>query len=138
VQEGDTYYTAASDSRAPEPAPLRQAKEHFAAAELLVEQTRNGPALELLSKALLATAAARGRQSRAPTVEQAGVWLSSEALPQGWLDQGQAALVMRGLSLAQAFELPVPSWHRCWRTVGVLFSPGDDGYNTAIGCRWSH
>ena len=41
-----------------------------------------------------------------PTAEQAGVWLFSEALPQGWLDEGQAALIMRGLSLAQASELP--------------------------------
>jgi superfamily II DNA or RNA helicase len=106
VQEGETYYTAEGDSRASESVLLRQAKEHFAAAELLLEQARNGPALELLNTALLATAAARGGQSRTPTTEQAGVWLFSEALPQGWLDQGQAALIMRGLSLAQAAELP--------------------------------
>ena len=41
-----------------------------------------------------------------PIANQAGVWLFSEALPQGWLDEGQAALIMRGLSLAQASELP--------------------------------
>jgi hypothetical protein len=106
VQEGETYYTAESDDHSSESLLLRQAKEHFAAAELLVEKASNGPALELLNTALLATAAARGGQSRAPTAEQAGVWLFSEALPQGWLDQAQAALIMRGLSLAQASELP--------------------------------
>jgi len=106
VQEGETYYTAESDSRSSESVLLKQAREHFTAAELLLEQTHKGPALELLNTALLATAAARGGQGRAPTPEQAGVWLFSEALPQGWLDQGQAALIMRGLSLAQASELP--------------------------------
>jgi hypothetical protein len=106
VQEGETYYTAESDSRSSESVLLKQANEHFTAAELLLEQSRKGPALELLNTALLATAAARGGQSRAPTSEQAGVWLFSEALPQGWLDQDQAALIMRGLSLAQASELP--------------------------------
>jgi hypothetical protein len=106
VQEGELYYTAPSDSRSSESLLLKQAREHFAAAELLVEQTRNGPALDLLNSALLTTAAARGGQSRAPTADQAGVWLFSEALPQGWLDQTQAALIMRGLSLAQASDLP--------------------------------
>ena len=106
VQKGELYYTAQSDSRSDESLLLKQAKEHFAAAELLLEQTRNGPALELLNTALLTTAAARGGQNRAPKAEQMIVWLFSEALPQGWLDQGQAALIMRGLSLAQAPELP--------------------------------
>jgi hypothetical protein len=63
-----------------------QAKENFVAAEPLI--------VGLLNSALLATAATRGRQSRVPTAEQAGVWLFSEALPRGWLEQGQAVLIM--------------------------------------------
>jgi hypothetical protein len=106
VQEGELYYTAQSDGGAAESVLLKQAKAHYEAAEVLLEQARHGSALELLNAALLATAAARGGQSRAPTADQAGVWLFSEALPQGWLDQGQAALIMRGLSLAHAAELP--------------------------------
>ena len=56
--------------------------------------------------ALLAAAAARAGLTQAPVPEQAGVWLYSEALPQGWLDEAQAALIMRGLSLVQAPVVP--------------------------------
>jgi hypothetical protein len=65
----------------------------------------NGSALDLLNNTLLTTATARGGQSRVPKAEQAGVWLFSEDLPQDWLDEAQAALIMRGLSLSQASEL---------------------------------
>jgi len=44
--------------------------------------------------------------TQAPAPEQAGVWLYAEALPQGWLDNGQAALIMRGVSLAQSPNVP--------------------------------
>jgi hypothetical protein len=126
VQEKELYYTAESDGRSSESLLLKQAKEHFTAAELLVEQDRNGPALELLNTALLATAAARGGQSRAPTAAQAGVWLFSEALPQGWLDEAQAALIMRGVSLASRPNCRMACWLRCWRTVGVLCMQQDE------------
>jgi hypothetical protein len=106
VQEGELYYTAQRDGHSAESVLRLQAKEHLAAAELLLAQSRSRPALDLLNTALLVSAAARGGQSRAPTAEQAGVWLFSEALPQGWLDEGQAALIMRGLSLSQASALP--------------------------------
>jgi superfamily II DNA or RNA helicase len=106
VQEGETYYSAQMDTKAKESTLLAFAKERLEAAELLVEQSSSGPALELLISALLASAAARAGLAQAPAPEQAGVWLFGEALPQGWLDEAQAALIMRGLSLVQAPVVP--------------------------------
>ena len=107
VHEAETYYDAAEDSDAPhESALLTIAKERLKAAELLLEQGCAGPALELVVTSLLAGAAVRAGLDLAPSPEQAGVWVYGEALPKGWLDDTQAALIMRALSLAQAPAVP--------------------------------
>ena len=107
VHEAATYYDAAEAAGAPrESALLSIAKERFKAAELLLEQACSGPARELVVTALLAASAARAGLDLAPSPEQAGVWIYGEALPRGWLDDAQAALIMRALSLAQASAVP--------------------------------
>ena len=60
--------------------------------------------MDLLVSALLAAAAVRADQATAPAPQQAGVWLYGEALPRGALNQDQAALIMRGLALAQGAD----------------------------------
>jgi len=107
AQEGHTYYDATETPAATGESPLhRLAKGRLEAAELLVEQACPGPALELLVSALLAEAGARAALRQPPSAENAGVWLYGEALPNGWLDDRQGALVMRGVSLAQAPAVP--------------------------------
>lgn len=101
------HYDAADQPIASGPSLLQtQAREKLRAAELLVEQNCHGPAVELLVSAMLAAAADLASQSRAPSAQEAGVWLHSEILPKGLLGEGQAACLLRALALAQAPELP--------------------------------
>jgi superfamily II DNA or RNA helicase len=93
----------------PEPRLLVQAREKLRGAEILIQQSCPGPALDLLLAALLCAAALRAGQDAAPTPQHAGVWLYAEALPLGLLTQDQAGLLMRALALAQAGEsVPEP------------------------------
>ncbi|MEZ5448935.1 MAG: hypothetical protein R3E89_08010 [Thiolinea sp.] len=85
---------------------LLQAQEKFQAAEVLLEQGMSSVPAELLLAALLHAAAARGGLELAPKAVEAAVWVYTDAVPQGWLSQEEAALVMRAVALAQAPELP--------------------------------
>ncbi|MBK1732880.1 DEAD/DEAH box helicase [Thiococcus pfennigii] len=87
----------------------RKAREGLEAARLLIQQGCPGPALDLLLGALLAAAAQRAGRDEPPTPQQAGIWLYSEALPDGRLGPEDAALLMRALALAQgAAAVPEP------------------------------
>ena len=95
------------DEQKPKPSTLIAfARERLQAAETLIQQGISGPAVDLLVSALLATAAERADKPQAPSVEQAGVWVYSEALPKGWLDDKQAALIMRGVALLHSDTIP--------------------------------
>jgi superfamily II DNA or RNA helicase len=83
-----------------------QAQEKFRASGVLLEQDCPSAAIELLGSALLAAAGARAGLDTAPAANKATVWLYEEALPQGLLDNNQAALIMRALGLQQAAAVP--------------------------------
>jgi hypothetical protein len=83
---------------------LLQARERLHGAEVLIQQACPGPAMDLLLGALLACAAQRAEQETAPTPQQAGIWLYSEALPKGILTPDEAGLLMRALALSQGGE----------------------------------
>lgn len=104
AQARPLYEPAESPVTAEEPRLLSQAREKLRGADLLIQQTCPGPAMDLLLGALLCGAAVRADQETAPTSQQAGVWLYSEALPKGVLTQNDAALLMRALALAQGAE----------------------------------
>ncbi len=89
---------------AKEPRLLSQARERLHGAEVLIQQACPGPAIDLLLGALLACAALRAEQETAPTPQQAGIWLYSEALPKGILTPDEAGLLMRALALSQGGE----------------------------------
>jgi superfamily II DNA/RNA helicase len=92
-----------------EPRLLRQARQKLDAAEVLIRQSCPAPALDLLLAALLASAAVRADQVRAPNPHQAGLWLYRDILPKDLLAAEDAALIMRALTLSQAAEeLPEP------------------------------
>ncbi len=84
----------------------RLAEEKFKAAELLINQEYFEGAVDLLIASLLAAASARAGLERPVTVEEASVWLWEKAVPAEILDQGEAGLVMRALTLGQAPSLP--------------------------------
>lgn len=109
LKDARPYYDAATTVEAEEPPVPRlllKAQEKFRAAELLLEQGMTNVPLELLLEAVLSAAAARGGLERVPRAAEAGVWVYAEAVPNGWLAQEDAALVMRAVALAQALELP--------------------------------
>ncbi len=85
---------------------VRLAEEKFKAAELLINQEYFDGAVDLLIASLLAAASARAGLDRPVTVEEAGVWLWEKAVPAGVMDQDEASLVMRALTLGQAPSLP--------------------------------
>ncbi|MCK4710134.1 MAG: DEAD/DEAH box helicase, partial [Gammaproteobacteria bacterium] len=75
-EQQPVYYNAGeSQQDAQTPALISFANERLQAAEALIQQEISVPAVDLIVAALLATAAVRGEQSQAPTVEQAGVWV---------------------------------------------------------------
>ena len=104
VAESRTLFEAQPTAASAEPRLLTQAREKLKGAEVLIQQSCSAPALDLLLGAILGAAAVRAGQNTAPTPQQAGVWLYSEALPKNALTQEQAALVMRALALAQGAE----------------------------------
>jgi len=58
--------------------------------------------------ALLAAAAGRAGRETPISLQDAGVWVYSEALPKGLLDQQAAGLIMRGVALVQGQAVPEP------------------------------
>ena len=99
-----TFYEA---TEAPAESRLASlAAEKIQAAQVLLNQQLADSALDLTVAALLAAAADRAGRNTPLTRQEAGVWLYSEALPGGILDQQEAGLLMRGLSLSQAQEVP--------------------------------
>jgi hypothetical protein len=86
----------------------RRARQKLEAAEVLLRQDCPAPAGELLLGALLCSSALRCGIDDPPELQKAAVWLYADALPSGKLQQDDATLVMRALTLAQA-EDQVPT-----------------------------
>jgi hypothetical protein len=119
---------AARTARHPGERLQHQARERRDAAGLLRQQHCPGPALELLLSALLAAAAVRAGQDRAVPASDAALWLYGEALPKGWLDGGQAALIMQAAGLVQTTAaVPDP-------LLTGLFHEADRFIDTTPGC----
>ncbi|MGD8308814.1 MAG: DEAD/DEAH box helicase, partial [Chromatiales bacterium] len=85
---------------------LRLARERLRAAETLLGQDCPSAAGELLTSAMLSAAAAIAGLSQPPTIQEAAVWIYSEALPKGALTADQANDLLRASALSQAPSLP--------------------------------
>ncbi len=108
LHEARTYFDSTGQGEGRQGSRLTAlALEKLRAAEVLVEQQCPGPAAEMLVSALLCAAGGLADIPQPPSSQEAGVWLYAEALPKAWLDQSEAALIMRALALAQAPTLPV-------------------------------
>jgi len=104
---GQVHYDTAAQPQREGPSPLRrQAEERLQAAQLLLEQGSQGPAVELLLSAMLAAAAELTGETRAPSPQEAAIWLHGEILPKGLLNDEQATALMRALAFSQSPELP--------------------------------
>ncbi len=101
------YETTKTEAESVTPALINFANNRLQAAEALLQQDITGPAVDLLVSAQLAVAAVRADQSQAVSIEQAGVWVYSDALPRGWLNEQQAALIIRGIALLHADPVPI-------------------------------
>ncbi|HSQ06450.1 MAG TPA: helicase, partial [Chromatiaceae bacterium] len=128
VAAAQTLFEAqAADAPPAEPRLLTQARGKLQGAEVLIQQSCPGPALDLLLAALLAAAAARAGETIAPAPQQAGVWLYGEALPKGLLTPDQAGLIMRGLALAQGADaVPEPLVRTLAADVALFVEGGTD------------
>jgi len=120
LAEAQIHFAAAQPA---EPAGTRQqrlARERLDAARVLAHQNASGPALELMVSALLAAAAARAGTERVPAAHEAALWLYAEALPRGWIDATQAALITGAIGLAQAPSLPGPLLEKLFDDAGIF------------------
>jgi ERCC4-related helicase len=81
-----------------------RARQKLEAAEVLLRQDCPAPAGELLLGALLCASAMRCGLDNPPDPHKTGVWLYSDALPAGRLQQEDASLIMRALAFAQTEE----------------------------------
>ena len=107
VAESRTYFDAAKkDDEQAVSRLLSLAAEKVKAANVLIEQQCFAAAMELFVSALLSAAADRAGIETPVTVQNAGVWLYGEALPKGFLNQDEATLIMRAVSLAQSSAVP--------------------------------
>lgn len=107
LAESTTYFDGAESDESTKGSRLSQiAAEKCKAARLLMEQQLNGSAVDLVVAALLASAADRAGLDIPINIGEAGVWLHGEALPKGILNQEEAGLLMRGISLAQCPSVP--------------------------------
>jgi hypothetical protein len=103
-----TYYDVKQDQPSVG-APSRlaaMAEEKFNGAKLLMGQGLHTSALELLLSAQLATAADRAGLDFPKTATEAGVWVYSDAIPKGVLNQEEAGLIMQAVGLSQAPSVP--------------------------------
>ena len=107
IAESHSYYDAAEakDEKAPSRL-LLIAAEKLKAANVLIEQECFSAAMELLLSALLAAASSRTDRELSISAQEVGVWLYGEILPKGLLTEGDTALIMRAVSLAQAPSIP--------------------------------
>ena len=108
VADSVTYFDAAETREENEKVPrlTALAREKFKAARILIDQQCPDAAVELLCSALLAVASGRADLDNPVLARDAGVWIYGEALPKGILNQNEAALIMRGITLAQSPAVP--------------------------------
>ncbi len=108
VADAVIYFDAAETREDSEKIPrlTALAGEKFKAARILIDQQCPDAAVELLCSALLAAASGRTDLDNPILVHDAGVWIYGEALPKGILNQDEAALIMRGITLAQSPAVP--------------------------------
>ncbi len=111
VQTTETYFdrNRTDKNQPPEKtqSPLiASAKEKLQAAEILLEQEMYSVAANLLITSQLAYIAGKADLDKAPTPAEAGIWVYTEALQNGWLEQEQANQLMKNLALVQAPNMP--------------------------------
>ncbi|OQX04457.1 MAG: hypothetical protein BWK76_28725 [Desulfobulbaceae bacterium A2] len=107
VAGAHSYFTAEQDGATGGQSRLAAlANEKLRAAAMLLEQGLGDSALELMLSALLSAAADRAGLSAPVPSREAGVWLYGQALPQGYLTEQEAALLLRAIGLAQCPTVP--------------------------------
>ena len=108
VETSKTYYdrTQHDDTDVQRSRLLTVAAEKLKAAQLLVEQNLVESAVELVVSALLAAASDRAGLQNQVSPQEAGVWLFGEAMPKGLLNQAEADLITRAISLNQCPSVP--------------------------------
>lgn len=89
----------------PEPPMVGLAKRQLAAADILLEQGLRGPAMGLLSQAMLAKVAAHAGQDNIPSGEPA-IWLYAEAIPRGFTTPDLASAILCAHGFSRAADVP--------------------------------
>ncbi len=125
LTETRTYYDAAEAAQNAGKSRLANlAAEKMKAARILIDQVLPESALEMLLGSLLAAAADRADLDTPVDVKEAGVWIYSEALPNGILDQDEAGLVMRAIGLAQCAAVPTNMLAELAGDIGLFVGKG--------------
>jgi superfamily II DNA or RNA helicase len=107
LAEAETYYDQSQKPQNAGPSKLQLlAFEKLAAARVLAEREMHKSSLELLLSGILAKAGDLAGQDKPIAASEAGVWIYSEALPNGLLNEAEANLLLRGIGLNQAEKLP--------------------------------
>lgn len=107
IAEAKVLYKPDENTARPRISPFAQtALDKLRSAELLIERKSMAGAIEILASAMLAAAAAKAELAQIPTMEEAGVWIYSEALAKGILSPDQTTELSRALALARAPGVP--------------------------------
>jgi hypothetical protein len=107
LAEAETYFEQGQQPQNSGPSKLQLlALEKLEAAKVLAEREMHKPSLDLLMAAILAKAGDLAGLDKPIAASEAGVWIYSEALPNGLLNEAEANLLLRGIGLNQAEKLP--------------------------------
>lgn len=109
IQESELMYDGVTGlpEQGPKPSRLeRLAHEKLKAAGVLMEQDCANATMDLLLSSLLASASNKAQREVSITPQDVGVWLYSDALPNNFLSQDDATLIMRACSFAQSQSVP--------------------------------
>jgi hypothetical protein len=117
-----TQLEAAQPETKPENPLLKTAQEKLRSAEVLIQQQCTAGVMDLLASALLSKVAGLNEQTQAPTAAMAAVWLYSEIVPGQLLNQEQAGVAMRIISLSLGPEVPAALIEESLADVRLLFS----------------
>jgi SNF2 domain-containing protein/helicase-like protein/SWIM zinc finger len=99
---------------------VKQAEEKLQAAQILIDRECLAGVMELTGAAMLSATAVMAGLTHIPTIEEATIWIYSEALPQGIVTVDQAAAMVRTISLSHTSEIPDSLIHQSLEDTRLL------------------
>jgi len=108
LSEAKLVFETAKEEQKPIVSPhLATASRKLKAAEVLFEQDMPKETMEMICLSMLASLSARNMLDEIPSMDQATVWIYTEAIPKQMITQEEAGTLTRALAFSQAQHIPL-------------------------------